>query len=664
MNEQSYPVEVQADFLEKQSKAKPVSAVAELIWNALDADATKVIVRLEYGQLSSMTKVVVTDNGTGIPFDEAPHLFTRLGGSWKKQGKKTPSKNRMLHGSEGRGRFKAFAIGRVAIWKVRYQAAPGVVRSYDITMIEDDLSKVRITQEAEVPDGAPGVEVELSELHHEFSSLEPENAIQELSETFALYLKNYRDASVIYEGVLVDPSSVIESTHSTRLKEISVNTTKYPVDLEIIHWKTLSSRSLYLCTENGFPLSKVPTRFHIGDFLFSTYLKSSYFTELHGQDRLDLAEMDPLLSKCIDEANQAIKGYFRERQAERARSVVEEWKAESIYPYEGEPRTTLEEAERQVFEIVAVTASEYLPDFQAGPPRKRAFDLRMLRAAIEKSPEELQIIMNEVLGLPKRKQEELASLLQEASLSSIISAAKLVGDRLKFLSGLEKILFEKDMKARLKERSQLHKIIEDNTWLFGEEYNLSVSDKGLTAVLEKHREIIGDEITIDRPVKHISQDRGIIDLMLSRALRRHRADEVEHLIIELKRPKVVLGNREVVQIEEYAISVANDERFKTVPGIEWTFWLISDDIDTYTAQRMDRNGIINSKNHITVGIKTWGQILAENNARLQFIQEKLEHQVDDDSALAHLQDKYKKFLTGVIVTEGEEASTREEANDR
>ena len=85
MTEHSYTVEVQADFLERQAKARPVQAVAELIWNGLDADATRIDVRLEYGELG-MIKIVVRDNGQGIPLEEAPPLFTRLGGSWKKAG--------------------------------------------------------------------------------------------------------------------------------------------------------------------------------------------------------------------------------------------------------------------------------------------------------------------------------------------------------------------------------------------------------------------------------------------------------------------------------------------------------------------------------------------------------------------------------------------------
>ena len=66
----------------------------------------------------------------------------------------------------------------------------------------------------------------------------------------------------------------------------------------------------------------------------------------------------------------------------------------------------------------------------------------MLRQAIERGPDELQLILKEVLNLPPRKQQELAKLLEEADLGNLISASKLVADRLKFVHGLETLLFD------------------------------------------------------------------------------------------------------------------------------------------------------------------------------------------------------------------------------
>src|SRR3954447_17727652 len=100
---QNFTVEVQPDFIERQSKTRPLEALAEIIWNGLDADATQIDIRLSHNEFG-LSAITVHDNGTGIPYDEAYEMFRRLGGSWKKRGGHTKVKNRMLHGSEGRGR--------------------------------------------------------------------------------------------------------------------------------------------------------------------------------------------------------------------------------------------------------------------------------------------------------------------------------------------------------------------------------------------------------------------------------------------------------------------------------------------------------------------------------------------------------------------------------
>src|SRR5471032_824060 len=143
-----YPVEVQPDFLEKITRAKPIQALSELVWNAFDADASKVDVSFEYNDLETLDAITVMDDGLGIPRAEAPNYFRRLGGSWKKPGAQTAS-GRFLHGQEGRGRFKAFALGRTAEWAVVYER-DGKLWSYTIRMTSNDIRHVNITDEVEV----------------------------------------------------------------------------------------------------------------------------------------------------------------------------------------------------------------------------------------------------------------------------------------------------------------------------------------------------------------------------------------------------------------------------------------------------------------------------------------------------------------------------------
>jgi hypothetical protein len=656
-----YSIEIQPDFLQRQAKALPVPAVAQLIWNGLDADATTVTVNFEDDPLGGMAKIIVTDNGHGFPHTDAPNLFRYLGGSWKKHASHTKALNRMLHGQEGRGRFKAFALGDVVDWNVTYAHNDTLLR-YDISIIERDIRHVRISDETQVDSAQrTGVTVVVSELKRTFVSLQPEHSIQDFSEIFALYLKNYRDVVIAIAGERIDPAIAIANSWEVVLSPITDDGGKsHPVSLEVIEWRRQTNRALYLCNEWGFPLSQVDTRFHVGDFHFSAYLKSTYVSDLHQENMLDLAEMVPALSAAVEETRIKIKELFRDRASERAKVVVEEWKAQNIYPFEGEASTHIEQAERQIFDIVAVTVQEASPDFTDIPRPQMALHLRMLRHAIKRSPAELQRILDEVLKLPKRKQKELAQLLDETDLSGIISAATLVADRLKFLQGLSVILFDYDAKDRLKERTQLHKILESNTWIFGEEFNLWASDRELTTVLKAHKEKLDPDLVIDEPVKLLIRKRGIVDLMLSRAQKRHRANDYEHLVVELKAPKVKLTAKELTQIKDYALSVARDARFHRVDGVRWHFWLISDEYDEFVASEIESGPdplrrLINRGANFSIGIKTWGEILDENNARLQFVKEKLEHRADEGQALAFLQERHREFLEGVVIEEEKEA---------
>jgi hypothetical protein len=99
--------------------------------------------------------------------------------------------------------------------------------------------------------------------------------------------------------------------------------------------------------------------------------------------------------------------------------------------------------------------------------------------------------------------------------------------------------------------------------------------------------------------------------MFSRATRRHRANDIEHMVVELKAPKVKIGADEITQAKKYAIAVTSDERFATVYGVRWHFWLVSNSYDEFAKHEMetgpdrDRRLIAKGPRHI-VGIRTWG----------------------------------------------------------
>lgn len=340
---------------------------------------------------------------------------------------------------------------------------------------------------------------------------------------------------------------------------------------------------------------------------------------------------------------------------------------ERVYPYEGEPDTTVARAERRVFDIVAVTATKLIPNFQDSELKLKRFQLRMLRQAIEHGPRELREILTQVLDLPFRRQEELARLLERTSLSSIISASKLVADRLRFIKGLDQMLFRPDLKSDFNERSQLHRLLaEGNTWLFGEEFTLTVDGQGLTELLRQHLKELGHHAVVDERVRRLDGSVGIIDLMLTRRVPGPREMEREHVVIELKAPTVALGSKEITQIKSYAFAVAADPRFRDITT-RWSFWLVGGDTDAYTNQELRRYSrtspglpwMDDERPSMRIWVKTWGQLLAESRARLTFFQKELNYSLDRDESLEFLRETYAKFLSAA--SEDDEDAGQSEA---
>lgn len=649
----TFALDPQTDFVAKNvARAEPIGALAELIWNGLDADATQIVVELVKKDLAGgISQIVVTDNGLGFPYDKAQAYFSKLGGSWKRTRRQTHQYNRMVHGQEGKGRYKAFSLGEVVEWDVCYLKGDEPY-SFVLSAKLSDLKKVSLSDEKLAPGRSTGVIVRIYELRRDFTLLDSENGIQELVERFAPYMMNYVDVAISVGEHQLDPKEAITERKSFELGDIQdEDQNTFPVSLDVIEWKRDSKQALYLCSKDGFPLVQKETRFQAGPFSFAAYLKSALFTDLQNDGVLGVSEMNSTLEGKISEARQAIKEHFAAKSAEKARTIVEEWKDEKVYPFEGEARNPLEEVERKVFDMVAVTANRFAPHIEASSKKEKAYHLRMLRHAIEKSPSELQTIFKEVLGLPVREQKELAELLRETSLSGIITAAKTVADRLIFLEGLEHTLFDFKAKKLLKERTQLHKMLEQNTWIFGEEYNLWASDRGLKEVLKRHKKHLDPNVVIDDPIEIVGKKVAIVDLVMSRQNRKHRSNDVENLVVELKAPTVTAGLKELNQIETYANAVENDQRFHAIDGVKWHFWLFVNEYDALVESRIEggkapENKIISQTKRALIGVKTWSEVIEENRARLQFFQDSLEHTVDEGQAVERLRQKYAEFLGG------------------
>lgn len=645
-------VEVKKDHLDKVSRGPVLNALTELIWNAFDADADLVQVKIIRSNLG-LQEIHIKDDGHGIFHKDSKKLFSSLGGSWKGEKGFSP-KGRYLHGKEGQGRFKSFAIGRYIEWNTSFTDGNKTL-SYKIKGKADNKGLFHPSSPIASNNIDTGTTVSIYEPHKEFTSINKERLLQYFSSVFAIYLSQYKGIKLYVDEALVDPESQINNEIKIPLQPVTYEGVEYPYELQVIEWKCPTSNELQLCDGNGLPILPYEKKIKgTSDFSYTAYLKSPHISKLNTQGILGLGDLEPSLKGVIEDAVISLKNHFMLRRIEKSADKIHQWKQDNVYPYQGDPEGPIEEAERQVFDILALNISDQIKEFDSSDLKLKRFQFRLLRQIVNSKPDDLHVILTEVLNLSKGKQSELAELLKDASLSSIISSAKVVTDRLKFISGLEEILFNPDKKKVLKERTQLHKILSENTWIFGDEFSLTVNDQSLSEVLRIHLEKKGVDVHLDKPVKRIDGRVGIVDLMLTRSIGKNHSDEREHLIVELKAPKVNIGESEISQIKSYAFATIADERFKYLKT-KWSFWVISNDLKPYAEMELKQDktgrGIIYDTENLTIFVKTWGTLIQECKHRLEFVREQLDLNIDNSDGLKYLQESYSEYTKDVILEE-------------
>jgi hypothetical protein len=664
-------VAVGADHIDSLARArKPLLAVIELIWNALDADAKKVSVILTPNGLTGLDAIQVEDNGVGIAPEEFDTGFGQLGDSWKKRTERTKILGRVLHGKKGIGRYRALSLGGQVIWDTRFKAGDEVL-GYEITFDASDKRTVTATDPTQSSDPI-GTTVTISNPSPKLGTLELEAVKAELTEHFALYLRQYPDIELRYDGALINPSELIAKTTDIHFDFVAENGLLFPQTLTVIEWRVPLERALFLCSREGFSFRETPPGIQAPGLQFTAYLRSEFLEKLDEDDSIEIELGD--LGKLLELTREKLREYAASRQAEQTAQQVEEWKQEQIYPYEGTAENDIEVATRQVFDVVAQNVTKYLPDFKNSKKKSKQFTFNLLRQAIETSPSSLRKILEEVIGLPKEKREQLATLLEKTSLVSIINASKIVSDRLEFLQGLKSMLYDSPYRDKLLERKQLQRLVAENTWLFGDEYFLMNDDESLLNVLKKHLSHGG--YTVDDGLINFMEDvtfegggTGVVDFALSsepspdantpgtvmgKTLPRSGVDPMHNLVIELKRPSQKITPSVLQEVRDYAYAIARDERFHSVPA-RWTFWALSNSISEQAQEEamvknlppgvVYQSGVVSGRNYeYTIIAKTWAQVLDQATQRLQFYRTHLGYSPSFSQGREYLNAVYRKFI--------------------
>ncbi|NCT90391.1 hypothetical protein GXB85_05420 [Cellulomonas sp. APG4] len=640
-------VEAKDDLL-RSFVGKPVGGIVELIYNALDADADEVTVSVEENEAGGIEAVVVEDTGSGMTPMAGESGFTGLGGSWKAAAAGVTPKGRHLHGSLGRGRYAAYSIGERVTWESVAEEG-GKRTRIRLSGSRSDLTNFEIS-EPEETDAPTGTRVRISlPTEAAQTALLNDKVAEMLTATFALYLTRFKQVSIKWRGKALNPSKYFSREPAEYRLDVVEGQT---ISLTVIEWTFKRvERRIFLCDGNGMTVSEAPARIHAPDYQFTAYLNWDRFREM-GHDLLLHEFENSEAFPVIEAAKERLKQHFKQRDRERQRKIIEKWQEEDVYPYPDKPRSEADEVARETFDLVALAAARVVNENRSAKGKR--FALRLIKEAIDHSPSALKTLLQEVIGLSEQQLEDFEALREHTSLSNMLQANTIVADRLDFLNLLETIIHEHEPKHRTLERS-LHRLLEAEPWVFGNEWSVATSDQRLTAALIEHMKHLdpGSEVetTAIEPVALVDGNTmARPDLLLWRAARNLR-NRYEYLVVELKRPRIPITEEHLSQIKKYALAVVNDTRFNML-DVQWDFWLIGDELSEFIVnEREQKNlppGAVFQHPKYTIYVKQWSEVLADAEQRLKFVKENLQYDPDRDSSIERMRRKHAELLADVF----------------
>lgn len=154
---------------------------------------------------------------------------------------------------------------------------------------------------------------------------------------------------------------------------------------------------------------------------------------------------------------------------------------------------------------------------------------------------------------------------------------------------------------------------------------------------------VSQELALNRrrgPGRKLDGSVGRVDSFMGRVVPNPTLQHREFLLVELKRPSLKVGRKELDQLEDYVNAIVMQPDFV---GTEtyWNFYLVTTEYDEVVKERVTQQnrqvGLYIDKPNHKVWVKTWGELLRDCDSRLHFIQEKLQIGVSDDEIASRIE---------------------------
>lgn len=617
------------------------SSIAEYIWNGFDAKANNIIINYTVNDFGYLEYLEIIDNGYGINHSKLNSKFKPFYESEKAIKISAPKHTSAMHGKNGVGRLTFFTFAHSAKWLTTFWNGKKF-ETNTITINSNELTDYKAEKIENEPDFSGTIitftNIRISE--NEMDKVIIPFLIREFC--WFLELNKHKNFQIKINNIPLDYGfNIAEMDEKIAITYLdSKLDTETVFKIKFIQWKESLHQEYskyYFLNDKGNEVYKDHTTLNKkGDeFFHSVYIQSDYFndfdfnsSENETQSKLfGKAKSSPEYRYLIKEINQILRDKRKPFLRQFADKLIENYEETGILPnYKTEweekfKKEDLIETLKSLYEIQPKLFTSLNIN------QKKTF-VRLLDLLLDSNErEDLFKVLDEILDLSTKEREDLAKIFKTTKLNRVIETLKLIQDRYETINILKELVYNKDLKTN--EVDHLQKLIESHYWIFGEQYHLvTAAEPKFEEALRRYIYLLTDKDTaleIDHP--HRLKEMDIFACRQNTLL-----DKIENIVVELKHPKINLGNSQYSQVYNYLELIQKQPEFNA-PNMSWEFYLIGNKFDS---TNFIQNQIITNKPHgtrslimhlddgrIKVYAKTWSEIFADFEIKYNYLNEKL-----------------------------------------
>ncbi|RYJ51337.1 hypothetical protein DR871_012980 [Flavobacterium petrolei] len=642
-------------------------AFKELINNSIQAKAKNIKIEIVYNNSitvkSGIEKISIVDDGYGVPFSEFKTKILQIGTNVKEKG-------------QGIGRFSSFQIGELMkIETVAYDEKEKKfsktlfgIDTTDLKDIELEKTDLKIDfQYFEEKKLDTYYKVEIENFHHNTqpkvfnknkiaTDFLSENITQSLFENYPYEIFNDKISFFVNDHKLSKSDFVIGQPIFKNVPYTDKNGKDHDINFYFYNIKSqINKVKVFFQTENDGVKSVAYEYTYSSDWYTTDlgtwfiYVESDFF-DIDLFRNLDIESLgEEEIKNLKNTVKESINDFFKARN-KRFEKFVASLEKDKFYPYlDNKPASTSQEV---VFKKIAYILEDEHHLIQKDE-KIRNFLYPLLDKAISNG--NIEYIFKKILKLSEENLEKFNSLLQKTDLEDVIHFASQVSEKLEFLNFLHELVYG-EISKHLKERSQLHKIVENELWLFGENYNGSPhlwSDKKIGNILNELRNKYFNYIP-SKNDDNLIETEGNMDDITDLFFYNERItdnDTREIMVVELKSPKCSIGQKELNQIDRYAFTIEENSALPS-DKVKYKLLLISSKLNSYAKSKVksqrenykDNPFLYDRKTekNIEVYVMTWSELIELNKRKLGYLHNQLS--IKDKSVKEKFENEYPNLI--------------------